>query len=170
MVQYLYNGDYETEEEENSEDAAILHVRVFQAADMYQITRLAEVALGHFKVSFRGSLESKKIARVVDVVYTSTAAQIKEFQEHVVDQITPSLEEFQNNKTDLLAALEASPKFAQDLIFALHKKQVKEMDKVCANLRDCMIMCRKCYKTPYDRRFWDPSADRMPLCSKCIGV
>ncbi|KAK7536820.1 uncharacterized protein J3D65DRAFT_667548 [Phyllosticta citribraziliensis] len=106
-------------EPESAEEAALFHVNVYGAAEMYQINGMKEVALVHFKRYFSEAITCKKFARGIAVAYSVTVEQDRALRDFIVEQAVQNIDTL-TETAQLDTALDETPPFGKELVHAVH--------------------------------------------------
>ncbi|KAK8231295.1 hypothetical protein BKA81DRAFT_411875 [Phyllosticta paracitricarpa] len=129
IVQHLYGEDYDVPSSESEEETTLFHVHVYGAAEMYQISGLKEVALIHFRDCFPKAVKLEKYAKCISTAYRITREQDRDLRDYLVKEVLQKLDSL-SETPQLSAALEESASFGKDLVFALHKLHLSQLEKV----------------------------------------
>ncbi|TID23405.1 Leptomycin B resistance protein pmd1 [Venturia nashicola] len=91
LLEYLYKSDY-TRLTKDNVNALVLHVHVYQLADMYDIAELKEVAAGLFKEAAEKDWELPAFPLAVQEIYINPEDGAKTLRKLVVNQANENLE------------------------------------------------------------------------------
>ncbi|KAK8176893.1 hypothetical protein IWX90DRAFT_410405 [Phyllosticta citrichinensis] len=144
IVKNFYGEDYDTQLPQPNKDAALFHIKMYGAAEMYQIYGLKEIALIHVKIYFPKAMESGEYAECISTAYRNTAEKDRALRDFIVKETVQDMESFAETE-QLSAALDQAPSFGKDLAYALHarhKSQLKYMD-TCIKDRLSWCSCNR---------------------------
>ncbi|KAK7511770.1 BTB/POZ protein [Phyllosticta citriasiana] len=126
MIEYMYHGDYKTDD---LDDDTMPSIKVYAAAEMYQVEGLKEVAAKHFQQVVHGLFELPFFPNAIKTIYQSTLEHDRGLRDIVVCAAAFKIDALLKSPV-LNDVLDEVGSFGKDLIHEIRKEEYQEKTKI----------------------------------------